>query len=486
MDYEGLEVQEAIPEASSMIETFRAIGYNLETAVADIIDNSITAGASRITIQRYWRGGKSVITIMDNGCGMNNEELIHAMRPGAQNPLEERDEKDLGRFGLGLKTASFSQCRKLCVLSKKDGKLSYWTWDLDYVALCKKWNLIHWIPEEFRTSLDDVESGTIVIWSDLDRIIPTNTSKNNEAMKERFSRSLEKVMGHISMTFHRFIEDKILSIVWGSQTITPWNPFCQDESKRQTFPDDHLPGNVIMKGFVLPHKANFSTERAYSIAEGPKGWSGQQGFYVYRGKRLLLAGDWLGLFRKEEHYKLARIMIDLPNSQDAEWQIDIKKSKAFPPAKCREQIEQYAKQVRSTAEQVFRHRGKILKQRAGTEFYPLWLEKKKDNNWSYVINRQNPVIDHIKQLATTNPNEAIEGLLKLVEATVPTKTIFINESKDEDKQEPTIAVDTTLVEQTLRTLYDNYLSNGKSSKQAKALLKLVEPFNYYEDIIEAL
>ncbi|MDD6783375.1 MAG: ATP-binding protein, partial [Prevotellaceae bacterium] len=142
MDYEGLEIQEAIPEASSMIETFRAIGYNLETAVADIIDNSITAGASRITIQRYWRGGKSVITIIDNGCGMNNEELIHAMRPGAQNPLEERDEKDLGRFGLGLKTASFSQCRKLSVLSKKNGELSYWTWDLDYVALCKKWNLI--------------------------------------------------------------------------------------------------------------------------------------------------------------------------------------------------------------------------------------------------------------------------------------------------------------------------------------------------------
>lgn len=486
MDYEGLEIQEAIPEAASMIETFRAIGYNLETAVADIIDNSITAGASRITIQRHWRGGKSVITIMDNGCGMNNEELIHAMRPGAQNPLEERDENDLGRFGLGLKTASFSQCRKLSVLSKKNGEISYWTWDLDYVALCEKWNLIHWIPDEFSKVLDDVDSGTIVIWSDLDRIIPANTSQNNEVMKERFSRSLEKVRAHISMTFHRFIEDKILSIVWGSQTITPWNPFCQDEDKRQTFPEDHLPGYVIMKGFVLPHKANFSTERAYSTAEGPNGWSAQQGFYVYRGKRLLLAGDWLGLFRKEEHYKLARIMIDLPNSQDAEWQIDIKKSKAYPPAECREQIEQYAKQIRSTAEQVFRHRGKILKQRAGSEFYPLWLEKKKDNNWSYVINRQNPVIDHIKQLATTSPNEAVEGLLKLVEATVPTKTIFINESKDEDKQEPKIAVDTTLVEQTLRTLYNNYLSNGKTSKQAKALLKLVEPFNYYEDIIEAL
>ena len=96
MEYEGLEIQEAIPEAASMIETLRAIGYNLETAVADIIDNCITAGATHITIQRYWRGGQSVISIMDNGCGMNNEELIHAMRPGAQNPLEERDEKDLG------------------------------------------------------------------------------------------------------------------------------------------------------------------------------------------------------------------------------------------------------------------------------------------------------------------------------------------------------------------------------------------------------
>ena len=145
--YDGIEIQEAIPEAASMIETFRAIGYNLETAVADIIDNSITAYAKHITIQRIWDGSNSVITIKDDGKGMSNEELIHAMRPGAQNPLIERGEKDLGRFGLGLKTASFSQCRKLTVVSKKNGELSFWTWDLDYVAKCKKWNLLHWCPE---------------------------------------------------------------------------------------------------------------------------------------------------------------------------------------------------------------------------------------------------------------------------------------------------------------------------------------------------
>lgn len=486
MNYEELEIVEAVPEAASMIETFRAIGYSLETAIADIIDNSITAGAKTITIQRVWNGGKSVISIKDDGCGMSNEELIHAMRPGAQNPLDVRDEKDLGRFGLGLKTASFSQCRKLSVISKKNGTVSYWTWDLDYVAYCKKWNLIHWIPIDYVNSLEDVTSGTMVIWSDLDRVLPLEISNTNESYKEKFTNALNNVREHLAMTFHRFIEDKEISIVWGSHAIEAWNPFCSKENRRQQFPTELLSGDVAIKGFVLPHKANFSSIEAYNKSEGPRGWSGQQGFYVYRGKRLLLAGDWLGFFRKEEHYKLARISIDLPNSQDAEWQIDIKKSKAYPPTYCREQIEQYAKAVRSSAETVFKHRGKILKQRAGQEFHPLWLDKKKDNSWSYVVNRENPIIEHIKQLAHEKPELAIETLLKLVESSVPTKTIFINESKDEDKQEPSILADIKTIQQTITALFDAFIKQGNTPEQAKALLKLTEPFNYYEDIIESL
>ena len=135
MDYSNLQKAEATPEAASMIETFRAIGYNLETAIADIIDNSISAKAKNIYINRIWRGDKSIITIKDDGLGMTSEEIIQAMRPGAQNPLSERSETDLGRFGLGLKTASFSQCRKLSVLSKRyETSAAFWTWDLDYVA----------------------------------------------------------------------------------------------------------------------------------------------------------------------------------------------------------------------------------------------------------------------------------------------------------------------------------------------------------------
>lgn len=484
--YEDLVTHEAIPEAASMIETFRAIGYSLETAVSDIIDNSITACAKHIVIQRLWDGCNSFITIKDDGIGMTNDELLHAMRPGAKNPLAQRDEKDLGRFGLGLKTASFSQCRTLSVISKKDDVISFWTWDLDYVAECKKWNLIKWCPDSFKNSLDDVSTGTIVIWSKLDRIIPANTDSRDEAAKEKFSTALNNVRNHLAMTFHRFIEDKMISIIWGSHEISPWNPFCPLETKKQQFPLEYLPGNVTLSGCVLPHKNNFSNESAFHNAEGPKGWNGQQGFYVYRGKRLLISGDWLGLFRKEECYKLARIVIDLPNSQDAEWQIDIKKSKAFPPSFCKEQIEQYAKKVRSSAEAVFRHRGNILRQRAGQDFHSIWLDKRKDSNWTYVINRENPLIIQIKKQAEKEPYKSIDQLLMLIESSVPTKTIFINESKEEGLQDSKKQFDETAILQLAKSMYDAIINQGKNSLQAKALLKITEPFNYYEDLIDSL
>ena len=328
MDYDKLQKAAAIPEAASMIETFRAIGYSLETAIADIIDNSISARARNIYINRIWRGGKSVITIKDDGDGMNSEEIIQAMRPGAQNPLSDRSETDLGRFGLGLKTASFSQCRKLSVLSKHNGYVAaFWSWDLDYVAQSKRWELLRWVPDEFLHELDSQKSGTLVVWTDLDRVLSSETSETDENAKRKFSTYLDKVKNHIAMTFHRFIEDKSVKISWCSYPIEAWNPFCTSEPKTQEQPTENVNGGVTMRGYVLPHKNNFSTEKAYKDAEGMNGWAAQQGFYVYRGNRLLLAGDWLGLFRKEEHYKLVRIQIDLPNRLDSEWQIDIKNRK---------------------------------------------------------------------------------------------------------------------------------------------------------------
>ena len=491
INYNNITTTEASPNASSMIETFRAIGYSLETAVADVVDNSISAGAKNIWINRYWQGSQSVLTIKDDGCGMNREELINALRPGSMNPLAERDATDLGRFGLGLKTASFSQCRKLSVISKRDSYVPvYWTWDLDYVVETNQWNLIHWCPEKFVGEFTEKSaSGTMVIWTDLDRVIPADTNKDDEEAKAKFSVQFDRVKNHLAMTFHRFIEDKSIHLYWGDHEIEPWDPFLEHENKTQFFPQEAISGSfgATIKGYVLPHRKNFSSELEYRKAEGIKGWVEQQGFYIYRGKRLLLSGDWLGLFRKEEHYKLARIRIDIPNTQDNLWQIDIKKSTARPPIASVSQLKAYANTIRSNAEKVYRHRGRILRTRAGASYSPLWLDKNKDGKWSFVINRENDVIVSLTELAKKKPQQAINMILRFVEESLPIPSIHIKDASHENEnKEPFSDMPTSTIQTVLECAYNNHLAEGLTPRQAKDLLKYQEPFNLYEDLIEQL
>lgn len=488
MDYSKITTTSAAPKASSMVETFRAIGYSLETAVADIIDNSISADARNIWINRIWKGGRSVITIKDDGHGMNSEELIQAMRPGSQNPNETRSEHDLGRYGLGLKTASFSQCRKVSVYSKKNDEApAFWTWDLDFVAESDKWELLKWMPEEFNNELDDLPNGTIVIWSDLDRVVRPGVSETDINAHEKFSRDLERVKKHVAMTFHRFIEEKIVAIYWCGNIIDPWNPFCPLEVKRQILSEDSLPGKVSVRGFVLPHKNNFSSEKAYNEAEGMNGWTSHQGFYIYRGKRLLLAGNWLGMFKQEDPYKLVRIQVDIPNTLDSEWKIDIKKSQATPPAGSREQLETYARTVRKQGIEVYKHRGRILRQRAGAAFQPLWLDKKKDGKWYFVVNRENEVIARVKEMARINPDNAIETLLRFVEESVPTNAVYANKVEKEGEQKEAFdGFDMESLKTVAQSILESKIATGLTPEKAKDELKTIAPFNDYEELIDSL
>ena len=242
-----------------------------------------------------------------------------------------------------------------------------------------------------------------------------------------------------------------------------------------------------VKGYVLPHKKSFSSEDAYNRAEGINGWVAHQGFYVYRGKRLLLAGDWLGLFRKEEHYKLVRIQVDLPNNLDSEWQIDIKKSKATPPNNCKDLLEAYAKRLRVEGREVYSHRARTVKVKAGGNFQRLWLDKVKDGKTYFVINRDNDLIKNIKQLARTSPDKAIDTLLRFIEEAIPTKTIYIKEAEGQVEQErPFADIDTSMLKMTLNIMFSNLQMQGKTIEQAKAYLKYVEPFNNYEELIDEL
>lgn len=488
LDYSKYQTASAIPEASSMFETFRAIGYNIETAVADIIDNSISANAKSIWINFDWKGAATWLSIKDDGSGMNNDELIQAMRPGSKNPLANRSSKDLGRFGLGLKTASFSQARQLTVLSKKqDNPCVYWTWDLDYVNQTGNWDLIKYLPDNFNeNALADLASGTLVIWNDIDRVVK-HFKQNDNSSLDKFMFIMELVKKHLAMVFHRFIENKKIKIFFQDNEINPWNPFLPGEQATQSFSEEQLHnGKVIIKGFVLPHKSKIS-EEAYKYAEGTKGWNEHQGFYIYRNERLLLAGDWLGLFRKEEHYKLIRIQIDLPNYLDADWQIDIKKSVARPPLIYRDQIKNYATKVRAQGVEVYRHRGKTIRQINGQKFVPLWTDHKRGDKWFYKINREHPLLDMAKNQAHTEPDKAIEMLIKFIEENIPSKSIYIKEAeKPEQQGKPFEGIDQEPIRQAMQSMFESLKNKGKSEQEAKSIIANIDPFNQFTHFLEFL
>lgn len=488
IDYSKYQTTSAVPEASSMIETFRAIGYNIETAIADIIDNSISANSKNIWINFEWKGSKTWLSIKDDGIGMNDAELIQAMRPGSKNPLQERNQKDLGRFGLGLKTASFSQARKLTVISKKaDYKSVFWTWDLDFVNKTGNWDLIKYLPDEnLETEISKLNTGTIVLWNDIDRVVKDFNQDDSKA-EFKFNQTMEQVKKHLAMVFHKFIEQGKINIYFQDKKVNPWNPFLSNEKATQEFPPEKIQnGKVKIEGFVLPHKSKIS-EETYKNAEGVKGWNEQQGFYIYRNERLLLAGDWLGLFRKEEHYKLARIQIELPNTLDESWQIDIKKSIARPPLVFREQIRAYALKVRQQAVEVYRHKGKSVKQIAGQKFVPLWVEHKRGDKWFYKINRENPILAKIKDQAKNDSDKAVEMLLRFIEETIPSKSIYIKESEQPELQgTPFEDTNHEIIRTTMQAMYSSLIKQGKTDEEAKAIISNIEPFNNFVHFLEFL
>ncbi len=320
------------PHAPTLMESTRAIGYSIETAIADIIDNSIAAQAGQVDID-FFPIGDAYISILDNGHGMTSEELIGAMQYGSRNPLETREESDLGRYGLGMKTASLSQCRILTVLTKKAGVFSGAQWNLDHVQKTGDWSLLlvdeteaHGYPSTEK--LKNYENGTLVIWQGLDRF-----AVGENDMADAFSRKMELIRDHLSLVFHRYLSGetgiKKLEIKMNDLAIVPQDPFLIKKSTQLM--DDET---IIVKGakvkvtpYILPHTSKL-TQKELKDLGGKDGLRKNQGFYVYRNKRLLVWGNWFRLMRQGDLSKLARVQVDIPNSLDDLWTLDIKKSTA--------------------------------------------------------------------------------------------------------------------------------------------------------------
>jgi hypothetical protein len=491
INYKGIETARAEPEAALMIETFRSIGYTVETAIADIVDNSITAKARNVWIDYLWRGRDTILAIADDGIGLNNADLIHAMKPGCMPTEGHRSSNDLGRFGLGLKTASFSQCRKFCVYTKKASpKPVFWAWDLDYVNNTNHWDLIRYIPDcgNLIERINKQDSGTAVIWWDLDRL--TQISKRtDDAAKAAFLKTMEIVKAHLGMVFHRFISNGF-NIHFQQRKVAPWDPIMIGAAGLQPRPTTSFEnGKILVRGYVLPHRSKLSADE-YEDGKGPKdSWTSHQGFYIYRNQRLLVAGDWLGLFKKEVHYDLCRICIDLPSEFDSDWQIDIKKAVARPPILYRSQIEAVAKEARAKAVEVYRHRGKILKRdHAKDEYFPLWQEAVRGGKRFYRINRAHPLVKALVGKRDESAN-GIERLLKFVEETIPVPLIMVKENENQDdlqQGKPFENEPSDLLIHVMRDMYKALCADGFSPALAKARISNIEPFDFYLEQIERL
>lgn len=479
------------PTASALIRSLRGIGYSLDTAVADLIDNSVAAGARNIRILPSFRDGKASIAILDDGRGMLEAELVEAMRFGGLGPAAARAEGDLGRFGLGLKTASISQARRLTVASSTgNSPLATWRWDLDHVEnSASEWEILPGFDHASESPPDlpgPGKSGTLVLWENVD--FGRTSEQVTEATLRGELRTLER---HLGMVFHRFIERDALTIELGSLEIRPWDPFLEGHNPAsQLVGKTRIPspgGNVTVCGFVLPHRDRFRNEADFELAGGPDGWHAHQGFHVYRGDRLLVAGGWFRLGRgkgwtRSEGSRLARIRIEIPTSADFEWQIDVKKSVARPPASIRPKLEKLAEDVRQRAREVFLHRGGWKPPTHSSPIEPVWKTIEGAGTARYRINRDHPAILALKGSAGA---ERVNAALELVERMVPVERIWLDRSEDTEPLAPSKFVD-PFIRQGATDLVNALVKSGRPLKEAIFAVVSAEPFDSIEGLRESL
>ena len=360
---------ELIPSASRLIHSLRDLGYEFTSAIADLVDNSIEAGANKVDIQIQFNGGDSWVRISDNGSGMSAICLKEAMRYGSSRAYGD---DDLGKFGLGLKTASMSQCRVLTVSSKPGGSgpLKSFSWDLDHVAQTNEWAVLTVIKSDLQQPIcQSIEDGycTVVLWEKLDRVLDYKYPDGESA--RRFIHSLTRqTEEHLAMVFHRFLSGEArksrLQIRLNGNVIEPWDPFCRKEQRTRalnacSIPITHegITGEVHFEPYVLPHQSRFSSSEAHELASGPDKWNKQQGFYIYRGDRLIQSGGWSNLRTLDEHHKLARIALRFGPKLDDAFKINVAKMRVQLPAQLRSELEKLLGPVISASNSAYRQGG---------------------------------------------------------------------------------------------------------------------------------
>lgn len=402
-----MKSHEAVPNATAFLASVRNMGYSFNTAIADIIDNCLSAEADIINIQYRWNEGAPWIAVIDNGLGMNEDTLFEAMQFGSKNPNSQRGQHELGRFGLGLKTASLSQCTRLTVSSQQTtAKTKSLQWDFKRIieGATSAWSVDELEAEDIsknpvlenllREHLANFQTGTIVLWQCIDSILQGCNGKRKQ--EEKFNEVLAEASSYAQTIFHRFINPgpgiKACQISFNDSRIDAISPFGNPGNDARTeYNEETIKFNgsrISMIGYVLPH-ASMCNADEYRKHAGEDGYLMSQGFYIYRNKRLIEKATWFRLRKKDEKSKLVRIRVDLPNTLDQEFRLDVAKSKVVLPPPLKKEFRRIVDTITPRATRVTLRKPTRIKRQG---ISPIWQKNISGNSVVYDINHEHHIL----------------------------------------------------------------------------------------------
>lgn len=482
------------PTAEILMTSMRSIGYSFEAAVADVIDNSISAYADKVELYFPIDPTKLYVSICDNGYGMTADELYDAMKYGSTLKGSTRSRDDLGRFGLGLKSASLSQCRRLTVVSKKNGHLSAYAWDLDVVEKEQDWLMVELTSEDISRIyhldfLADKDAGTIVQWENFDVLHKSSGNVFADLNDKQASTS-----EYLSLIFHRFLNriTNKLTIKINEFVLKGFDPFLENNpkttvKKKFSIPiQDHsgIERLVYVQPFILPFQKDLSGKDK-KLSGGLENYRVKQGFYIYRNERLIVWGSWFGRAH-DELTKYARIRVDIPNTLDDIWGIDIKKQTASIPASVKQRLTRAVDDAMDVSVKKQTYRGRVAKVDEQIDY--IWNRKEcRDNQYEYSINRNSRIFDLLKSKVSDDDMALFYAVLDEIEKNLPYQQIYIdksrnviNEEEDDERKQEVLALAKMMIKNVMK------INPNQSVEDVVNRLMTSEPFVKHPSMKKAL
>lgn len=336
MNGASLQSEEWFSDPVGMLRVHQAQPYKLGQCIADLVDNSYDADATIIDILLETNPNDEMyLRIFDNGKGISEEKWREAMTLGLQ---RERDNDDLGVYGVGMKLSSLSQANEVTVASVNNGNYGLRRISARHIIETKRNEILTTSTnsEVAKDAYNEMIAGdwsTMVLLEDMKaaqgRILSMDSNSSVSLNKE-----IKRIEVHLGLTFERVLNSKHLGHVklrFNGRPVIPINPFMDWENDpiygTVTNPIKPISfngpkGNPVtarVQGYIIPHTKQFGdVSRCKKVNSGYWKANHMQGFYIYRNDRLIQYGDWSQMLgTMDEHNKLSKVAIEIPSGSEA-------------------------------------------------------------------------------------------------------------------------------------------------------------------------